>query len=347
LPFDKKVRDIYVVGPNAANLNCLMGSYYGMSATMTTVLEGIVQQVPEGVKVEYKPGSLLAHFNNNPFDWSLEAAPIADVTVACMGLSPFLEGEEGDALLSTRQGDREDIALPAPQVEYIKKLVIKGAKVVLVLFGGSPIAIGELEDMVEAIIHVWYPGAEGGKAIADILFGKVSPSGKLPLTFPKSLSQLPAFNDYSMDNRTYRYSKEKPLYPFGYGLSYSQFTYSGLKFDQDDVRFGQAVELTFTVTNTGEVEAEEVAQIYLTDMIASAKTPIQKLIGFQRIHLKPSEARTVTFTITPEMMMLFDDDGMQILEPGVFEIKVGGCSPCERAVELGVPELITGKFIVS
>jgi beta-glucosidase len=347
LPFNKNVRNIYIVGPNAANLDCLLGSYYGMSASMTTVLEGIIQQVPEGVNVEYKPGSLLAHFNNNPFDWSTEAAPNADVTVACMGLSPLLEGEEGDALLSTREGDREDISLPEPQIEYLKKLITKGARVVLVLFGGSPIALGDLEDMVEAIIYVWYPGEEGGKAVADILFGKVSPSGKLPLTFPKFLSQLPEFSDYSMDNRTYRYSKEIPLYPFGYGLSYSQFAYSALKFDHTDVAFGQSVEVTFHVTNTGEVEAEEVAQIYLTDIIASAKTPLHKLIGFKRIHLKPSETGVVSFSITPEMMMLFDDNGAQILEPGVFNIQVGGCSPSKRALELGAPEFISGKFLIT
>ncbi len=273
LPLKENVRDLYVVGPNAANLDCLLGSYFGIGETMTTALEGIVQQAPEGTKVEYKPGTLLAQSAANPWDWSLEAAPAADVTIACMGLSPLLEGEEGDALLSTQHGDRESIDLPVQQVEYIKNLVIRGARVVLVLFGGSPVALGELENLVEAILYVWYPGAEGGKALADILFGKVSPSGKLPITFPASISQLPAFDDYSMDHRTYRYSTETPLYPFGFGLSYSKFTYSKLILNRSDVKIGNPLEIMYSVKNNGGIEAEEVTQIYLSDIKASVVVP--------------------------------------------------------------------------
>jgi len=347
LPLKKETRDIYVVGPNSANLDCLLGSYFGINDHMVTALEGLSLPAPEGTKVEYKMGSLLAQQSANPFDWSLEAAPAADVTIACMGLAPVLEGEEGDALLSAKSGDRERLSLPAPQVDYIKKLVVRGARIVLVIFSGSPVVLGELEDMVEAIIQVWYPGEEGGTALADVLFGNATPSGKLPITFPASLSQLPAFNDYSMNNRTYRYSKETPAFPFGFGLSYTKFTYNQLILHETNVKMGQPLELKFNITNAGDVEAEEVAQIYLTDVKASTIVPQYKLIGFKRIHLQPGETRTVPFTVTPEMMMFINDNGDPILEPGDFVVHVGGSSPSQRAVDLGLQANLTASFNLS
>lgn len=347
LPLKETVRDIYVVGPNAANLDCLLGSYYGIGEKMTTALEGIAQEAPEGTRVEYKLGTLLAQNSANPWDWSLQAAPAADVTIACMGLAPLLEGEEGDALLSTQGGDRETIELPVQQAEYIKNLVIRGARVVLVLFGGSPIALGEVENMVDAIIHVWYPGAEGGKALANVLFGKVSPSGKLPITFPASTAQLPAFTDYNMDNRTYRYSTETPLFPFGYGLSYTKFKYGNLKLNKIEIRTGEPVEIKFDLTNTGSFEAEEVAQVYLSDIKATVKVPLHKLIAFKRISLKQEETREITFTLTPEMMKLVNDKGEVVLESGEFTVFVGGSSPCQRSIDLGVQEPLTGRFTLS
>lgn len=346
LPLNESVRDIYIVGPNATNLDCLLGSYFGIGESMTTPLEGIARQAPEGTKVEYKHGCLLAQDNANPFDWSLEAAPEADVTIACMGLQPLLEGEEGDALLSTRGGDRETIEIPRQQADYIKKLVVRGARVVLVLFSGSPVALGEIEDMVEAIIHVWYPGCEGGTALADVLFGKVSPSGKLPMTFPASTAQLPPFNDYSMDNRTYRYSVDTPLFPFGFGLSYTKFEFSALSVNSNKITSGEPLEVKFNLTNTGDIEAEEVAQVYLTDKKASVKVPLHKLVAFKRISLKPKETRSVSLEITPEMMMLTNEDGESILEPGEFLLRVGGCSPSQRAVDLGVQDLLEASFSV-
>ncbi len=157
---------------------------------------------------------------------------------------------------------------------------------VLVLTGGSPIALGDLEDLMEAIVYVWYPGQEGGKAVADVLFGDVAPSGKLPLTFPKSLEQLPPFEDYDMTGRTYRYATEEPLFPFGFGLSYTRFTYSDLTLDKTTIPAGESLSLRCTLTNSGSVEADEVAQIYLSDLEASTVVPLHSLIGFQRVQLK-------------------------------------------------------------
>ena len=157
-----------------------------------------------------------------------------------MGSAPFLEGEEGESLLTPDNGDRTEIGLPANQVEYIKELASTGAKIVLVLTGGSPIALGEVADMVQAIVFVWYPGQEGGRAVADVLFGDVAPSGKLPLTFPKSLADVPPFEDYSMTGRTYRYSEKEPLFPFGFGLSYTTFTYNDLKLSRKAIAAGDS-----------------------------------------------------------------------------------------------------------
>lgn len=198
--------------------------------------------------------------------------------------------------------------------------------------------------MVDAVLFVWYPGMEGGRAVADVLFGDVSPSGKLPLTFPKSLDQLPAFDDYSMNSRTYRYMVEEPLYPFGFGLSYSKFEYSDLKMNARQIRMGEEAEFQVTLRNIGEKPASEVIQIYLSDIEASTIVPLHHLVGFQRVSLAAGESRTITFSITPEMMSFFNDDGKLTLEPGEFRIEVGGCSPGMRGLELGAPTPVKETF---
>jgi beta-glucosidase len=346
LPIREQARKIMLVGPNAASVDVLLGNYYGLNDSLTTLMQGIVARVPEGVGLEYRPGCPLTQ-QSELKDWSLVEAPTADVTIACMGLSPLLEGEEGDASMSDAQGDRTQITLPPIQAEYLRKLAIGGAKVVLVLTGGSPIALGDLEDLMEAIVSVWYPGQEGGKAVADVLFGDAVPSGRLPLTFPKSLDQLPPFEDYNMTGRTYRYATEEPLYPFGFGLSYTCFTYSDLALDKSTIRAGESLSLRCTLTNSGSVEAEEVAQIYLSDLEASTVVPMHSLIGFRRVHLKSGERTVITFTVTPEMMTMVNDAGDRVLEPGEFRATVGGCSPSERGVRLGAPAPVSMAFTVT
>ena len=346
LPIQEDVKSIAVVGPNAASADILLGNYYGISDTLTTLIEGIVRRAPEGVKIEYRPGCMLTQPTANKMNWSVFEAAGSDITIACMGISPMLEGEEGKSILTKDNGDRNDIGLPQVQVDYIKSLVVQGAKVVLVLAGGSPIALGEVEDMVEAVVYVWYPGQEGGHALADVLFGKQAPSGKLPITFPKSVAQLPPFEDYNMAGHTYRYAEWEPLYPFGFGLSYTRFAYSNLKLEKPDLLRGEAQTLTVKVTNTGEVEGEEVAQVYLSDLEASVPVPVNSLAAFQRVHLEPGESIELSFTLTPEMMMALDDEGRPMLEPGAFRVTVGGCSPSARGEALGAPEPVTAEFSV-
>jgi len=347
LPIRDDVRSLCVIGPSAASVEVLLGNYYGMSESLITLMEGIVGRVPEGVKVEYRVGTQLTLANANTVDWALHVAAESDITIACMGLSPLLEGEEGDAFLSAETGDRSEIGLPAAQADYIRRMALEGAKIVLVLTGGSPIALGDLEDLVEAIVFVWYPGQEGGRAVAEVLFGDAAPSGKLPLTFPTSAKQLPPYEEYSMAGRTYRYMATEPLYPFGFGLSYTQFAYSNLSLANQRITEGTLLPIRVTLANTGAVEAEEVAQFYLSDLEASVAVPLHKLVGFQRVRLAPGESRTLQFTVTPAMMALIDEDGRDRLEPGQFRLIVGGCSPGGRGVALGAPEPVSALFTVA
>ena len=346
LPIGPSTKKIFVTGPTATSLEVLLGNYYGLNNQMVTFLEGITGRVPEGMGMEYTSGAMLKHPREIKNTWAPGMAQSADVAIVCAGFSSFLEGEEGESLLSPMNGDRESIALPDSQVNYIKELAIHGVKIVLVLTGGSPIALGEVEDMVDAILFVWYPGMEGGRAVADVLFGDTSPAGKLPVTFPKSLDQLPAFDDYSMQGRTYRYMTEEPLYPFGFGLSYSCFEYSDLQLDKTDIAPGDSINASVTVHNSGAVDAAEVVQFYLSDLQASTLVPLHHLVGFERAKLEAGQSCKLEFTLTAEMMSLYNDDGKLTLEPGEFRLEVGGCSPGKRGQDLGAPKPVTASFKV-
>jgi beta-glucosidase len=346
LPIKPSTKKIFVTGPTAASLEVLLGNYYGFNDKMITLLEGLTGRIPEGMGMEYTSGALLKHPREVKETWAAGMAQSADLAIVCAGFNSFLEGEEGESLLSPQNGDRESISLPQSQIDYIKELAIHGARIILVLTGGSPIALGEVEDMVDAILFVWYPGMEGGRAVADVLFGDVSPSGKLPITFPKSLDQLPAFDDYSMNGRTYRYMTQEPLYPFGFGLSYTQFEYSEFQLDKPTLALGESLNVSLTLTNCGASASAEVVQYYLSDLHASTIVPLQHLIGFERVNLKAGESRTLKFTITAEMLSFYNDDGKLTLEPGQFRLEVGGCSPSQRGQDLGAPKPLVALFEV-
>jgi beta-glucosidase len=347
LPIKPETKQIFLTGPSATSLEVLLGNYYGFNNEMSTILEGVTGRVPEGMGLNYHPGALFKHPSDLVRNWAPGMSQFADITIACVGISSMMEGEEGSSLMTPNNGDRADIALPDSQVDFIKNLAIHGAKTVLVVTGGSPIALGEIEDMVDAIVFVWYPGMEGGKAVADMLFGDVSPGGKLPITFPKSLDQVPAFEDYSMDGRTYRYMTEEPLFPFGFGLSYSQFAYSDLVLEKAEIDAGDSLTFSAVVKNIGDREAAEVAQYYLSDLEASTKVPLHHLVGFERVTLDAGESQSLQFTLTPEMMSFFNDEGMLTLEPGIFRLEVGGCSPGQRGRDLGAPIPLIAKFKVA
>ena len=336
----RDVHKLYVTGPTASNLEVLLGNYYGINGSLTTLLEGIVGRVPEGVRLEYRAGVQLLHESPSKAEWIAKEAAAADVAIVCVGVTPLMEGEEGEALASKTNGDRSEIGLPAVQVEFVRRIATAGGRVVLIVTGGSPVALGDLVELVDAILFVWYPGQEGGRAVADVIFGDASPSGRLPLTFPTGLEQLPPFEDYGMAGRTYRYLTQDPLFPFGFGLSYSRFAYSDLRCIVD----GVAVDVSATVTNTGSIAADEVAQCYLSDLAASAPVPQHKLVAFERVHLGPGERRDLLFRLGAEALEFINEAGQAVLEPGEFRVVVGGCSPGRRGRELGAAESASVVF---
>ncbi|MBE2237356.1 MAG: glycoside hydrolase family 3 C-terminal domain-containing protein [Caldilineaceae bacterium] len=330
----RDLRSLYVLGPTAANAEVLMGNYYGLSESLTTLIEGIVARTPEGVRLEYRPGTLLLHVPASPSAWTTMAAARADVVIACMGISPQMEGEEGDAIESPVNGDRIEIGLPAVQADYLRLLKSNGARLVLVLTGGSAIALGDIADLADAILFVWYPGQEGGRAVADVLFGATAPSGKLPLTFPASLDQLPPFEEYSMAGRTYRYATEPPLFPFGFGLSYTRFIYRSIQ-TPGEIEAGEPLAVQVKLTNAGAVEAEEVVQLYLSKLEPAPGDPLYTLVGFERVALAAGETRTLDFTLSPERLATVDDAGKAAVRPGAYRLIAGGSSPGLRGTALG------------
>jgi len=349
LPIDRdKPQKIMVYGPNAADVDVLLGNYYGLSGHMTSVLEGIAQVQGEVVNVEYRKACELLEPNRNPRDWAQFEAKAADLCIFVGGGHPMLEGEEGEAILSDAIGDRSDITLPKVQIDFIKKIAQHETPVVLVLAGGSAAAFEEVFDLCEAVLWMWYPGEAGGRAVADVLFGETNPSGRLPITFPRSLDQLPPYEDYAIatGGRTYRYQTTEPFLPFGFGLSYTRFTFSELALSAESVEVGQSVDATVRVTNAGDRAGEAVVQLYLTDEQASAATPRFALKAFKRVPLAPGESKPVTLTITPAMMELVTDEGSRVIEPGDFTVHVGGASPEPRSAALGATAPATARFAV-
>lgn len=348
LPLDDDMRFLYVTGPFANDTDVLMANYHGVSNEMVTILEGIVGKLQPGSFIQYEQGFLMDRTNDKPMTWAVQSARSADIVVVVMGISNLMEGELGSTIASKYDGDRKEIELPAHQVEWLRKLRKDNDKpIIVVLTGGSPVAIPEVHEIADAILFAWYPGEQGGNAVADVLFGDESPTGRLPVTFPKSTDQLPPFDDYSMTGRTYRYMTEEPQYPFGFGLGYTKFEYSDIRLDKTNIKQGDSLQARATLKNVGEYYGEEVAQLYLSDLEASVETPKYALKGFQHIRLQPGQQRTVIFTITPEMMSIFDESGNSVLEPGQFKITIGGCSPGTRGVELGAPEPVETVFFMS
>jgi beta-glucosidase len=346
LPIGPQVKSIFVTGPSAASLEVLLGNYYGINDQMTTLIEGIVGRTPEGIKLEYRPGCLWTQESAVPYNRAEDEAISADLTIVCAGTSPLMEGEEGESLLTSENGDRLQVELPAVQQKFIRGLAERGAHIVLVLTGGSPIALGEIADLVEAILFVWYPGQEGGRAVASLLFGDASPSGKLNVTFPKATADLPPFEDYCMAGRTYRYATREPLYPFGFGLSYTSFEYHSLKIIPP-VDPSKGLKVAVTLKNSGSCTADEVVQLYVRVLKASQPAPLSQLIAFKRVRLTPGQGKEIRFSVKPEMLMLFDEAGRQKLEPGSYQLTAGGCSPGVRGEALGAPHPVSTQFKIT
>jgi beta-glucosidase len=337
LPLPKDLRMVYVTGPLAADAQVMLGNYYGLNEDIATVLEGVVGKVSAATKVDFRQGALLDRTNVNPIDWFSGSAQEADVTIAVMGVSNLLEGEEGASIASPDKGDRFDVSLPENQVAFVRKMRENARKLVVVVLSGSPVAMPEVHSLADAVVFAWYPGQEGGRAVADVLFGDAVPSGRLPLTFPKSTDQLPPYEDYSMDGRTYRFMKEEPLYPFGFGLSTTTFSYGPLELSKSTIAPDGKLTARVQVSNEGDVAGDEVVQLYVTALDASVRAPLASLKAFDRVFVGPGESETVEFAVTPDMLAIVDDAGEAVVEPGRFRLTVGGASPGSRAVVLGAP----------
>jgi beta-glucosidase len=277
-------------------------------------------------------------------DEAVEAAKESEVTIAFVGLSPSLEGEEMSVKLAGFSGgDRSSIDLPAAQEELLKTLAATGKPLVVVLQNGSALAVNWAQEHAAALLEAWYPGEEGGTAIAETLMGANNPAGRLPVTFYASLDQLPPFEDYSMHNRTYRYFQGKPLYGFGYGLSYSTFEYSNLKLSSSQLKAGDDLTVEVDVRNTSGPAGDEVAELYL-EFPAVPGAPLRALRGFERVHLAPGETRHATFTLKPRGLSMVNEKGEHLVAPGEYSIFVGGALPGEASGGVSAKLEIAGEL---
>jgi len=351
LPFKPGLRRIAVIGPNAADVEVLLGNYNGTPSAPVTPLAGIRARA-SGAQVVYAKGSPWAAGMPDSAstaawrDSAVALARLSDVAVLCLGLSPRLEGEEMPVHVPGFDGgDRTDLALPAPQDSLLRAVAATGTPVVLVLLSGSAISVDWAAEHVPAIVEAWYPGEAAGTAIAGLLFGDFSPSGRLPVTFYRSVSQLPPFTDYHLAGRTYRYFHGDALYGFGYGLSYARFRYDNLAVSAHP-RTGRPVRVSAEVENTGSVAGDEVVELYVSILGASVPVPIRSLEGVQRVALRPGERRRVEFTLEPRQLSLVDAAMRPVEPPGRFEVSVGGRQP--GAGDAGATSgVATGRFVVT
>ncbi|MDT8394433.1 MAG: glycoside hydrolase family 3 N-terminal domain-containing protein [Bacteroidales bacterium] len=327
LPLNEdSIKGLFVTGPMAADLAALAGNYNGYSGQMVSMLEGIVERAGPAIPVDYTTGVLL---NNDSIFYGFWHAGFADAVIAVMGINRLLEGEEGDAMLNLKGGDRQNIEFPTNQLEYLKKLreKIGSKKLIVVVTGGSAIAMPEVERLADALLFVWYPGEQGGNALARLLFGDVNPSGHLPLTFYKSTGDLPPFDDYSMQGRTYRYFKGEAQFPFGYGLSYTTFEYLNAQLDYENSPEGINISMRVLITNSGKTDGEEVVQVYAKPPETGIRDPIKTLVGFGRVFIPAGNTKEINIPVSVDFIKRWDSSRQDyILVPGEYELEVGASS---------------------
>lgn len=328
------MRTIAVVGPNADSKNALIGNYYGTPPRCITIYEGIRAVCDTyGLPVLYAEGCRLYDDVSlrKPHDrYHVAEAGIvaenADLIIACVGLDATVEGEQMDTGNEFAGGDKKDLLLPKCQRDLLDRIKETGKPFLIINASGSPIDLSEYEESASAILQVWYPGGEGGLAAADILFGKISPSGKLPVTFYSNENKLPDFTDYNMTGRTYRYLKEKPWKPFGFGLTYG-------KPQVEAMQINNAAACTVTCSNKGEFDISDVLQIYVHMADSQNEVPNPKLAAFKRISLKAGEEKKISIAIPPQAFTTVDENGSRRSEGTQAEIYAGFCQPSEAAAK--------------
>lgn len=343
LPLRKDLSSIAVIGPNANAPRNMLGDYAYMAhldlsespTPIVTVLDGIKAKVSPTTKVLYAKGCEVFGGTTEGIAEAVEIAKQADVVVLVVGdrSGLFGKGTVGEGC------DRADLSLPGHQEELVRAVVQTGKPTVLVLINGRPVTLGDLVDKVPAIVEAWFPGEEGGNAIANVLFGDVNPGGKLPVTFPRTVGQVPLhYNRAQISFRDYMFTPVSPQFPFGHGLSYTKFEYSDLTVSPEKISPAGTVAISVTVKNVGDREGDEVVQLYVRDVVASRVRPVKELKGFKRISLKPGEAKRVTFYLSADQLAFYDRAMRFIVEPGTIEVMVGSSSEDIR---------LTGSFEIA
>lgn len=336
LPLKKDLKQLYVSGPLAGDVRTLIGNYHGLGDNLVTLLEGVVGKVSPITRVQYRAGAMINQPNKNKGDNYSHLAAKAEATIVALGLTIVMEGEENEAIGSSNKGDNITMQLPENQLEYLRRMRGKHDKpLIVVVFAGCPLDLTEVSELADAVIYAWYPGEQGGNAIADVIFGDVSPSGKLPITFPKNIEQLPAYEDYNMTGRTYKYMTEEPLYTFGYGLTYSELTITNIKIDSEVIKKNKSQEVEATIINEGNHTIEDVIQLYVSIKDNNQSVPISSLKDFKRIKLEPKQSLRISFDIAPDTFNYIDSQGNTKRHKGNAEIIVGNASPGSRSKDLG------------
>jgi beta-glucosidase len=358
LPLDLgKLKTIAVIGPNAADVH--LGGYARDPGYGVSILDGIRKRAGEKAKVLYAEGCKITNAPQGFKGWwadnvelvdpktqtasireAVETARKSEVAILVVGEN---ESTNREAWSEGHRGDRDSLDLLGAQNDLVKAVVETGKPVVVILLNGRPLSVNYIAENVPAILEGFYLGEEGGTAAAEILFGDVNPGGKLPITFPRSVGDLPDFyNHKPSDDRSYAFSTRKPLFPFGYGLSYTTFKFDNLRVEPKQIVVAGNTRVSVDVTNAGAREGDEVAQLYIHQRVASVTRPVMELKGFQRITLKPGEMRTVTFEVTPDMLSMLNREMQRVVEPGEFDVMVGPSSDQTKMVKLSVTGL-TGE----
>ena len=324
LPLDKsKYRSMVILGANAGTIDPLVANYHGISGNMVTFAEGIAEAAGPAIAVQYDQGS---DFTDTVRFGGIYAAGESEVAIAVIGLTPSLEGEEGDAFLAASGGDRVSLDLPAAHIAMLKQLRKKGKPVIVVVTAGSDVNMAAIEPYADAIILAWYPGEQGGNALADIVFGNASPAGRLPVTFYQSLNDLPAYDNYATGGRTYRYFKGKVQYPFGFGLSYTSFGYAWAKQPQPVKNLKDTLDFSIAIKNTGNMDGDEVAQVYI-EYPAADRMPMKELKAFRRVTVEKSGEKQVRYMIPVQELQKWDlKEKRWKLYGGTYKILIGSNS---------------------
>jgi len=331
LPLRKDIKAIAVVGPNADNARNLHGDYSYTAhkrcdepaVPTVTVLTGIKKKVSKQTSIYYARGCGISDRSKDGFKEALEAAEKSDVIVAVVGERSGLSEED----VSGEHRDRADLRLPGVQEELVEMLCETGKPVVLVLVNGRPLSLMRIADKCSAILEAWLPGEEGGNAVADVLFGDYNPGGKLPVSFPQHVGQIPVnYGRRRSSLGDYVFSSSKPLFPFGHGLSYTSFEYSSLSISPEKVGPAGKVEISFDLRNIGDRKGDEVVQLYIRDEVASVTRPAMELKGFKRVTLERGEKKRISLRVSVDQLAFYDRHMRLIVEPGTFKVMIGGSS---------------------